>query len=100
MTGLLVHGSSEGHLHVNDLNSYGTSYRDFTYLALLFVWPDVTDLPSLMGKLGTFFQPVMQETVHLLAAIDGVLHAFWIDIRSLTLGPEADDEMKEAPEGS
>ena len=98
--GLLVHGSSEGHLHVNDLNAYGTSYREFTYLALLFVWPDVIDFPSLMGKLDTFFQPVMRETVHLLAAIDGVLNAFWIDIRSLKLEPEADDERTEAPDDS
>jgi|CZKU01.1.fsa_nt_gi hypothetical protein len=100
-TGLLTHGSSEGHLLVNDLNAYGTSYRDFTYLALLFVWPEVTDLAGLMGKLGTFFQPVMQETVHLLAAIDGVLHAFWLDIGSLKLEREADDdEPTKAPEGS
>lgn len=78
--GLRTHWNTPGNLQINRNPPLGTSYRDFTGIALQFAWPEVTEFEHLMTKLTTFFAPLVGATHHLLVAIDAVLYAFWLDI--------------------
>jgi hypothetical protein len=69
-----------GVVTLNTTTPLGTSYRQFTVTALLFTWVDVRDDKALEKKLEEFQPKVMDVTTSLLAAIDGVLYAFWLAI--------------------
>jgi hypothetical protein len=80
--GLRAHGGHRGEIHLNKASAFGTSYREFTRLAPFFCWPEVVDSESLQRKLPEFIQPVVETTRHVIAGIDAVLYAFWLDIRA------------------
>jgi hypothetical protein len=81
--GLRTHAEWPGTITRNKTSSIGTSYREFTKIAILFVWPEVMDDVSLMKKLAEFTPRVVQTTAMLQAGIDGVLFAFWLEIGAM-----------------
>jgi hypothetical protein len=82
--GLETHKASGGVVRLNGRGQmYGSSFRDFTKLSILFAWPEVTDNVGLRAMAATFIKPLAEATSHLLVAIDAVLYTFWLDIGAI-----------------
>jgi hypothetical protein len=81
--GLRTLAAWPGTLTLDRNTEFGTSYRDFTKLSILFVWPEVTDDDSLKRKLEVFIPKVGAVASALQAMIDGILYAFWLEIGAL-----------------
>jgi hypothetical protein len=81
--GLRTHANWEATVTLNKLTPIGTTYREFTKMAYLFAWPEVVDEATLM-KHATELQPLIAKaSADVAAAIDGVLYAFWLDLKAI-----------------
>jgi hypothetical protein len=81
--GLRAHAEWPAKITFNKLTPVGTSYRGFTAISFLFAWPDVTDHESLLERANTFYEPIAVLSSEVAMAIDGVLYAFWLDLKAI-----------------
>jgi hypothetical protein len=82
--GLRAHAKWEGTITLNRVSLIGTTYREFTQAAYLFAWPDVTDDDALVKHAAEFQPMITRATAEVARAIDGVLYAFWMDLKAFT----------------
>lgn len=61
----------------NLASAYRTTYRQFTVVAPLFVWPEVVDQATYAAKHEALATHVPRTVGALVNAIDGLLQAFW-----------------------
>jgi hypothetical protein len=78
--GLRAHKNWKGVIVRNVASAYRTSYRQFTVIAPLFVWPEVVDLETFAAKHDKLSTAIPRAVGALLNGIDGLLQAFWIDL--------------------
>lgn len=64
----------------NTASAYATTYRQFTQIATLLVWADVTDQETFAAKHEALATAIPRTVGELLNGIDGLLHAFWMEL--------------------
>ena len=71
---------------IDKKTGYGSTYRAFTKSSYLFMWPDAVSQEALGPKMLARYERVAGTGIRVLAAIDGLLYAFWVRIGALMPG--------------
>lgn len=80
VAGLRAHKDWRAVIVRNAASSYATTYRQFTMISPLFVWPEVIDRATYEAKHEALAIAVPKAVGALLSGIDGLLQAFWIEL--------------------